>query len=1045
MSILPIGLSPGITGNKKDLDAVQREIENARKRLAVIGQQDLAQPKYQHSPLTRALETVLRPSYGSMNMIKEAMFKDERPGGAFNPLAAFGRGFSLQKKTIGKDIMRKLGVSEEPLFEAHLFKDRLRIAPSKAGIAGFAADVLNPLDPLNWLTFGVGKAGLTAGRSGMELLPKAFGTESSIRIADLLGNPKLLDDVTGRTVDDVATQISSIAQKHAPDKKNEIMQEVHRGMLGMNTTTRTKIPGVSDKMAIKTRMTVPFTNKHLTDVAIPGSHHLVRAITSMGERASKTGIGDKLGRSFSTKYTPQTVPGSVFLRVLSGDIKPGDKLWENTVERLAHELHFSSGPKEYQRFKEGVHQVFERARKDEDQWRLNVEFIFKDLTIRDKKDVMRYAAENLPYDQIPKHLQPAYRSFQGWKQGIVKEYLDMGIPVKELDNYVPHVVVGGRLSKKEAKLLTDIFGQSSKQSLKKGENPIWDVAISGDPHLKDKKFHATPEEINKVLGREWLTEDAAIAMSMRGARFLKAKELVVFLRGSIEKYGLTIADVNKIKGGVQLPKSIGERDLKEILARSGVDAEALMAHRNLPTGYAFYQVRTNSGGRISLEPVNDLTDAKGVFAFPEEFGRAFNDYVNLHFDPTAGNAIERLVDRFTAGFRMVAYMWNPGHIPRDAYSNVALSWLAGLRDPRVYGQAMKLYKPLEHQGAKEHSMFVKALEREASGEELFEKARGLGVVDTGQALGETPMSIRAALGGREAWNPLKYSDAYTKLMIDSTRMVDNYTRFSLFIDGLNKGMTLEQSAIRVKKFLFDYFDLTPFERKWMRRVIPFYTWLRKNIPLQVEQLMKQPGKLATFGKYHRAMSEDDEWVDPEKSPSWAQKGMAINLPGGMSMMSNLPYADLAHLPVSKETGRQFMSNINPLFRYLPEVFFGQESFSGMPLEWYPGEKTDIPIAGALAHRAGIDLPKIPRRTVGHAAYQIPFVRNLDTMLDPEGSERSFARLMSFLGGPPFYSDERLEESQTYEERDRLRAVIRMLIDAGYEVPDTRELNRMLGG
>ena len=48
------------------------------------------------------------------------------------------------------------------------------------------------------------------------------------------------------------------------------------------------------------------------------------------------------------------------------------------------------------------------------------------------------------------------------------------------------------------------------------------------------------------------------------------------------------------------------------------------------------------------------------------------------------------------------------------------------------------------------------------------------------------------------------------------------------------------AAWKVKEALFDYSDLSKFERNWMKRVMPFYTWTRKNFPVQLKHLILNP-------------------------------------------------------------------------------------------------------------------------------------------------------------------------------------------------------------
>jgi hypothetical protein len=72
--------------------------------------------------------------------------------------------------------------------------------------------------------------------------------------------------------------------------------------------------------------------------------------------------------------------------------------------------------------------------------------------------------------------------------------------------------------------------------------------------------------------------------------------------------------------------------------------------------------------------------------------------------------------------------------------------------------------------------------------------------------------------------------------------VENHARMALFLDGLQQGMGDVLSAHRVRKLLFDYDDLTAIERNVFRRIFPFYTWTRKNIPLQLRHFVTHPAK-----------------------------------------------------------------------------------------------------------------------------------------------------------------------------------------------------------
>ena len=49
--------------------------------------------------------------------------------------------------------------------------------------------------------------------------------------------------------------------------------------------------------------------------------------------------------------------------------------------------------------------------------------------------------------------------------------------------------------------------------------------------------------------------------------------------------------------------------------------------------------------------------------------------------------------------------------------------------------------------------------------------------------------------------------------------------------------------LSAKAALFDYQNLTDFEKNVLRNVAPFYSWSRFNIPLQLKNIIQQPGKV----------------------------------------------------------------------------------------------------------------------------------------------------------------------------------------------------------
>ena len=84
------------------------------------------------------------------------------------------------------------------------------------------------------------------------------------------------------------------------------------------------------------------------------------------------------------------------------------------------------------------------------------------------------------------------------------------------------------------------------------------------------------------------------------------------------------------------------------------------------------------------------------------------------------------------------------------------------------------------------------------------------------------------------------------------RVVENQARAANFIANFRQKGVWADAAAHSNKFLFDYGDLTQFQRQVMRSIFPFFTWSIKNIHLQFEMMQKSPHFYATF---HRLMSD----------------------------------------------------------------------------------------------------------------------------------------------------------------------------------------------
>ncbi len=80
-------------------------------------------------------------------------------------------------------------------------------------------------------------------------------------------------------------------------------------------------------------------------------------------------------------------------------------------------------------------------------------------------------------------------------------------------------------------------------------------------------------------------------------------------------------------------------------------------------------------------------------------------------------------------------------------------------------------------------------------------------------------------------------------------------------------MSPEDAAKKVREVQFDYTRTTPFEREVLARVIPFYRWMRNNLPFQIKQFINDPRKYSRLNDL-RLILQESLGIDDDSAPEW---------------------------------------------------------------------------------------------------------------------------------------------------------------------------------
>jgi hypothetical protein len=94
--------------------------------------------------------------------------------------------------------------------------------------------------------------------------------------------------------------------------------------------------------------------------------------------------------------------------------------------------------------------------------------------------------------------------------------------------------------------------------------------------------------------------------------------------------------------------------------------------------------------------------------------------------------------------------------------------------------------------------------------------------------------------------------------------------------------------------------------------MPFYSWMRNNIPLQIEMIMKAPGKYRNIQKLKDAIRGGGEGINPNEPEWWKQQDVWAtkfqDKQGNKFGLSvGLPYSDLNQI----SSGEQMVGTLGP--------------------------------------------------------------------------------------------------------------------------------------
>lgn len=642
--------------------------------------------------------------------------------------------------------------------------------------------------------------------------------------------------------------------------------------------------------------------------------------------------------------------------------------------------------------------------------------------------------------------------------------IDVGLlNQKASKNYAPHVLEDGSFNPWAKRTLTptqelsDIRAKVRDVVANAGRNvasqqlgkDLVDAFMGNEP----KAMLKMRDKARKALNMPMLTDtidEAVDAGARRGVEFNENLIENVGKYTDAYQYSMTRARAGQQIASIPGVATAPDDWLQSIASGGGANAKT--AARVLAEGKNEAKVAGLITGRpAGWRRTNDyenLLRSENMVVISDEAGRKMPALAGKVVPKFIAEEVDRMVGRMTpdgielaaAAIGKINKIWapfvlsTPGFYIRNAmYGMFQMYFGVGLRafDPSTWNDAAKIARAIEAGG--------KSMDGTIAGyraADVVKYARDLGIVETGRvhdlaSIIDKSARYKGQTGIASALNPM--SDQFVQYraargfgkVIGGGASLENTQRTAMFLAALKMGDSPFDAALRTNKYLFDYTgeSLSKVEKS-IRRVIPFYQWIRFSTQQTVEMMLTQPTKFRAVNQMFIAVdnmskerTEKGNPLNPRFEPDFLRNKGAVRAPSGaVDMLKKLgitvrPDENVrwslerpgTQLSLLSDPG-QLASALSPALQVPYELATGKSMFTGAPITNYvEGDPTMSVIENALNMRYE-DMPRYALQKagpVGALAASVATPGGSPRRLDREERDLLRLTLISMLTGQRF--------------------------------------------
>lgn len=322
--------------------------------------------------------------------------------------------------------------------------------------------------------------------------------------------------------------------------------------------------------------------------------------------------------------------------------------------------------------------------------------------------------------------------------------------------------------------------------------------------------------------------------------------------------------------------------------------------------------------------------APGIMADPST-AQAIRNLISVFEDPTAMNRAIREWDK-VVNWTKTWMVSTPGFVLRNLYGGVFNNLMAGVNFDD-YAQFMRDFRVYERNPIG----YADELRRRGRDVERFDSALDA-ISSTGWGLSASEAGRQVFRGERRSLPVFGSDNRYSRAIRSQNERVEDLLRGSHAYSVLRRGGSTQAAIDSVARWHFNYRDISQFDRA-VKRVIPFWVFTSRNLPLQLQVLASKPHLVNRYlGNMQRELQAgtQEEDVVPDYFGDLGAIRLPFEIPGLQEGQQYL-MPDLPILRVNEDLQRiqdptDFLSDVIPMLRVPLELRAQQQFFGDLPIE-----------------------------------------------------------------------------------------------------------------